>query len=190
MVAKAVVTTLERMLAALSDSQTPSAVIGGFAVAIWGHPRSTRDIDLLVDVSREERGNLIRRLAAHGFKPKRASAIVQVEGGELIQVQFAPPDAFLEIQADLFLAETEFQRAAISRRVEMPAPSLSGHVSVVTCEDLIFLKLLAGRVIDRVDAATLLKFNRDTLDMAYVASWIEKLNLQAEWDAIEREARG
>jgi hypothetical protein len=188
MVAKPVAATLERALEALSESQTRTAVMGGFAVAIWGHPRSTRDIDLLVDIPAHEREKVIGQLAARGFRAKRDSAIVQVEGGELLQLLYAPPDAFLDIQADLFLAETEFQRSALSRRVAMPAASLSENVFVVTCEDLIVFKLLAGRILDRVDAVMLLKSNRVNLDMTYLALWINKLNLQSEWREIERDA--
>lgn len=188
MVAKPVATTLERAVAALTATQTPSAVMGGLAVAIWGHPRSTRDIDLLVDIPVADRERVLQHLALSGFRPKRASAIVQVEGGELIQLLYDPPDAFLDIQTDLFLADTAFQRSALSRRVEMPADTLTDRVSVVTCEDLIILKLLAGRILDRVDAVMLVKANRDSLNMAYIAKWIAELNLKGEWQELEREA--
>lgn len=189
MVAKPVAATLERVLDALSESQTPAAVTGDFAVAIWGHPRSTRDFDLLVDIPLAKREQVIAHLASCGFRPKRDSAVVQIEGGELIQLLYAPPDAFLDIQTDLFLAQTEFQRSALARRVEMPAVSASGRAFVVTCEDLIVSKLLAGRALDRVDAVTLLKSNRGRLDRDYLAHWIERLGLQSEWSEIEREAK-
>jgi hypothetical protein len=164
--------------------------MGGFAVAMWGHLRSTRDIDLLIAAANDEQDDLLEKLASHGFRPKRSSALVRVEDGELIQLLYTPPDEFLDIQADLFLARTEFQRSALSRRVTMPAESLSAEVPVVTCEDLILFKLLAGRVIDRVDAAMLLRFNRDSLDMQYLSGWIAKLSLEAAWEEIDREARG
>jgi hypothetical protein len=39
------------------------------------------------------------------------------------------------------------------------------ELDVLTCEDLIVHKLLAGRLVDRADAATLLRVNRADLDI-------------------------
>lgn len=43
-----IVQEFERILDALAAHGIPSAVCGGLAVAIHGHPRATRDIDLLL----------------------------------------------------------------------------------------------------------------------------------------------
>jgi hypothetical protein len=48
----------------------------------------------------------------------------------------------------------------------------------VSCEDLIVLKLIAGRILDRVDAAELLKANRESLDLGYLAGWAQKLHAE------------
>ena len=57
-----------------------------------------------------------------------------------------------------------------------------GHVGkVVSCEDLILLKLHADRLIDRMDVRYLLENNRASLDFAYLTNWIGKLQLQKEW---------
>jgi len=41
--------------------------------------------------------------------------------------------------------------------------------AVLACEDLILHKLMAGRIIDRADAAALLRANRGALDLDYLA---------------------
>ena len=60
----------------------------------------------------------------------------------------------------------------------MPDSVLGFLIDVVSCEDLIVLKLLACRILDRVDVAELLKANRDTLDFPYLARWVGQLRLQ------------
>jgi len=47
---------------------------------------------------------------------------------------------------------------------------------------------LAGRVIDRADAAMLLRENRDTVDLDYLLGWGERLDLATDLAEIWREA--
>ena len=39
---------LQGVLGALDAANVPYALVGGIAVAVWGSPRATKDIDLLV----------------------------------------------------------------------------------------------------------------------------------------------
>jgi hypothetical protein len=45
---------------------------------------------------------------------------------------------------------------------------------------LILHKLLAGRLIDRVDAAALLRANRPAVDLAYLLRWAEELDVMGD----------
>lgn len=54
--------------------------------------------------------------------------------------------------------------------------------------NLILFKLLAGRIIDRADAAALLRINRDQMDLAYFLRQIERLALQSNLAEIWAEA--
>lgn len=97
--------------------------------------------------------------------------------------------AFLNIvQFDLLLAESELQQTAISRRVNRQIPGLSRDIQVLSCEDIILFKLLAGRVIDRADAAMLLRENRDEIDFSYLVGWVKRQRLEPEYAEIWSEA--
>ena len=50
------------------------------------------------------------------------------------------------------------------------------------------LELLAGRMIDRADAAALLRANRESLDCDYLLHWIKALELRAAWTEVRIEA--
>ena len=62
------------------------------------------------------------------------------------------------------------------------------YIYVLACEDLIINKPLAGRIIDRADAAALVRANHETLDKAYFKDWIPRLRLDREFAEIWSEA--
>jgi hypothetical protein len=49
-------------------------------------------------------------------------------------------------------------------------------------------KLVSGRMIDRADAAMLLRENRDAIDVSYLASWVGRLNLGPQFTQAWTEA--
>ena len=70
----------------------------------------------------------------------------------------------------------------------MQLPGIDLALYVLSCEDLILHKMLAGRIIDRIDVATLLRLNRTSMDFGYLQGWIIRLALSSEWSEIWREA--
>ncbi|TYQ23334.1 hypothetical protein PseudUWO311_23175 [Pseudanabaena sp. UWO311] len=51
----------------LNDNQVKYLVIGGYAVAVHGHPRYTKDIDIWIEISEENAQNLVTALTQFGF---------------------------------------------------------------------------------------------------------------------------
>jgi hypothetical protein len=94
----------------------------------------------------------------------------------------------LDIQIDLLLAESPFHREALARRLPVRLADVDLEISTLSCEDILILKLTAGRIIDRADAAALLRLNRADLDQAYLLKWVVQLKLNAEWAEIWNEA--
>ena len=80
------------------------------------------------------------------------------------------------------------QKTALARRAAQEIPGLNYPVQVLRPEDLILFKLYAGRVIDRADAAMLLRENRETIDFGYLQLWVQRMALAAEFAEIWREA--
>jgi hypothetical protein len=69
-------------------------------------------------------------------------------------------------------------------------PGLDESVFILSCEDLILFKLLAGRMLDRADCAYLLRANQDTLDVGYLKEWTTKLKVASEFQEAWLEAYG
>jgi hypothetical protein len=62
------------------------------------------------------------------------------------------------------------------------------RVDVVACEDLILLKLCAGRVIDDADFVALILANGEKLDYKYLRHWLSQIARVARWNKCWRRA--
>lgn len=186
MVAEAIRQTLLDLVDALASLESRYALMGGIAVAAWEHLRVTHDVDVLVAIPEEQIESVVEHFRARGFRPKGQPPVIEVGTHKFIQLLYEAPDSFLEIRVDLLLATSEFQRSALERGVMTELSGMDRQVAVVSCEDLIILKLLAGRIIDRADVMALLRANRDHLDLDQLVGWATRLGLTQElagtWD--------
>ncbi len=190
MAGELLLSALRHAWATLRSLKIDMALMGGIAVAAWQHLRNTRDVDLLVGIQPFREQELLQKLSETGFKVLRDPPFVDVGGSRILQLSYEPPGRFLEIRVDLFFAESPFERQALGRRKAIDLPGIAEPVSILSCEDLILFKLLAGRLIDRSDSAHLLRANRDSLDTAYLAKWAESLNLTDQFREVWSESFG
>jgi predicted nucleotidyltransferase len=51
----------------LNDNGVRYLVVGGYAVALHGHPRYTRDLDVWIDMSPDNAANVVKALGQFGF---------------------------------------------------------------------------------------------------------------------------
>jgi hypothetical protein len=184
---KAVLETLRHAWRVLQSRDIPAAVAGGIALSAWRHVRATRDVDLLVNIDECDVDRIVSAFVEAGVRaqgskrPKLLSDDV-----EILELVFEPPDSFVDVKVDLLIARSEFQKTALARRVAMP--ELGDDLFVLSCEDLILQKLLAGRIIDRADAAALVRYNHESLDNQYLSRWIADLALGGVFREIWKEA--
>jgi hypothetical protein len=188
MPADTVLRALRHVWLTLEPLQLPMAVMGGIALATWKSVRATRDVDLLLGIRQHDPGELLAKLRAAEIRPKREPPITTLGQLSVIQLLYEPPETFVDLQIDLFLARSGYHLQALERRVFAQLPDLDVEVAVLACEDLILHKLLAGRIIDRADAAALLRANRESLDLDYVARWTHALKLTEEFTEAWKDA--
>jgi hypothetical protein len=151
----------------LESAGISSILIGGLAVAVWGEPRGTRDIDFKVLLGREEAQKLLDALGNH-FVPLRPNPLRALQGNGIVFVQDQ-----LGTRIDLALADTSFDETAIARgRLIELQPGQTGRVC--SAEDLIVYKLLSLRPRDNDDALSIIKRQQDALDDAYILRWLKE----------------
>lgn len=142
--------TLGRLVSVLERARVPYAVIGGLAVAAWGVPRATEDIDLLADATPTS-ANLDLALRQAGFEPEWH------RGGpdDPVPLLLRLRDATGGPEVDVVCVTRQWEQELLQRAVTVRVPG-GPEVRVVSVEDLIVLKLLAGGPGDLADVADLL----------------------------------
>ncbi|HYV39626.1 MAG TPA: nucleotidyl transferase AbiEii/AbiGii toxin family protein [Gemmataceae bacterium] len=188
MAANVVLAALKHVWATLESTGCQRALMGGLSLSIWRHFRSTHDVDLLIDPRPVGVDAMLEALGKAGIRTKHQPPVVDLGSVRILQLLYEPKDAFLEIQIDLLLAESPFHREALVRRVPVRLADVDLELSTLSCEDILILKMTAGRIIDRADAAALLRLNRAELDQAYLLKWVVQLKLGIEWAEIWNEA--
>lgn len=164
------VRSLVRMQTALESKGIESAVIGAIALAVWGEPRYTRDVDLKVQLSRGDAGRLLDAIPASCTPLGDAPQDLLERAGMI----FVKDEA--DVRIDLLLADVEFDRQAIARAAPVDiAPGVKARVC--TAEDLIIYKLISTREKDHVDVVSIVRRQGRTLDRKYVNGWLRQFEL-------------
>lgn len=177
--------TLAACIGIFDRLHAPYVIMGGLAVRLWGIPRPTFDVDLAIKIPRERLSELYDELESAGFdvpEAYRGGWVDEVAGMPL--VKFKLYIGGRGIDADIFLAETRFQREMMLRR---RADELWGmSVWLATPEDLILLKLLAHRPRDLGDIADI-RAVQGELDESYMTGWAGELGILDRLEAIISE---
>src|SRR5438046_496328 len=106
---------LDKTWNVLKALDVPMAVLGGLAVSIFDHARSTRDVDILLQVESKDADRIIDTLLQNGIKPRRLPALMHLDEQWILFLYYQPPGAFYEVKIDLLFADNEYQRQALTR---------------------------------------------------------------------------
>jgi hypothetical protein len=167
---------LTTVLAVMSNLSIPHCVIGAVALGAWGRPRTTQDLDFLVIVDEQAREGLIARLSSTELMvDQRWLAANPMAKGRV--TRFIAP-AYPHYPLDIIYASDPQEREALTRTQTATLHGLA--LPVVSPEDLILLKLKAGRPTDFDDVISIVKNPRLQLDLDYLWSWADRLGLHGE----------
>jgi hypothetical protein len=153
---------IEQVLAALEAESVRYLVVGGVAVVLHGHLRTTADLDLVVQLAPENARRAIAALAALGFRPRAPVPAEQFADAQVRQSWMDEKDLTVfslwsdrlpELEVDLFVKEPFPFDEVYARAVRVPLDTTTA--TVVSLEDLIALKRAAGRPIDLADVEAL-----------------------------------
>jgi hypothetical protein len=168
---------LEHVWTVLADFPN-KAIAGGLAVSFWGYPRSTRDVHIAVLLPEStSMQRLDQSLQLGGLQAKNSGNLRSLGAIQISQWTYEVQETFIELDVDLLLGDSAFFSQALSRSQPCTIASLDCPMQVLSCEDLILFKALAGRLIDLADIRELLAANRETLDFEYLQKWSKNLGL-------------
>jgi len=149
----------------LETQQTLYAVLGGIAVQHWGEPRTTLDIDIVVLVPSAMEDSFLQAVLGQ-FCPRLPDAFAFAKRNRILLVSTS-----VGIPVDLSLGIPGYEEEALSRTVPVSFAGLS-PVRVVSAEDLIIHKCVAGRPRDIEDVERVLVRQKFKLDLRYIRKWL------------------
>ncbi|MCD6093965.1 MAG: nucleotidyltransferase [Candidatus Omnitrophica bacterium] len=169
---------LKAMINILEISGIDYCLFGGLAMQAYKHIRATMDVDLMLAIDSKQISNFILKLEKEGFKFDRNRGIAKIGDFEFLRFIYTDKKQGIDIYLDLVTLKTDFQNEIIRRKQKI---DLFGFkVNIASCEDLILLKILSGRMLDRADVQALIEANKQELDRDYLKVWARKLGTERE----------
>lgn len=175
---------LIKVVKILSELKIPYLVTGGIAVLVWGRPRFTADIDLVVEVKREDLPKLQKALQQ--LSPKGYIDLDAMEDALQHQSEFNFIDADTGVKVDFWvLTDSVLDQSRFKRR--KPKKILGTNVYFTSPEDLILIKLKWYKTSESSrqfeDIQSVLKIT-ENLDRNYIEKMAHALDLLGVWKKI------
>ncbi len=179
------------VLDAFNAADVTYLVGGAVALWAWGEPRTTADLDLVIDLP-------IDAMAVLSSELERRAMLVPVDImlDLLIEDRADLPINAIHMtsgyKAEMFLLKPgdALREAGLRRRQLVDLGPALGEVYVHSPEDLILNKLRFYRISQQTkhvrDIASIVLNQAEALDMAYIESWVQTLNLSDEWQEIQQ----
>lgn len=173
---------LEDCLRRLNRSGVTYYLAGSMASNYWGIPRTTHDLDFVVQLPTVAVPRIIQEFSGDFYIDEAA-----------VRAAYQPPHQFNAIdtrsalKVDFWLPKSEpFDREMLQRRVNI---TLFGEPAwIATAEDVILHKLFWNRITpsDRQlgDAAGVVAVQADSLDKNYLRHWAQELKLANELERL------
>ena len=160
---------LRGIVLAMRRARVPYMLVGALALSAWGRPRATLDIDFMI-LAADIPEKLVTGLAALGFDRDLAWERNNpfLKG---VHARFRSARVVL----DLLLRKDSHHDAAFARRRRKHYGGM--HIWFPSAEDLILLKLRAGRHTDFDDVVGIFERVGADLDLGYLNRWARRLGI-------------
>ena len=174
-------TAVRNIVSTFRQLRIPYMVIGALALPVWGRPRATLDIDFMILAAAAPQP-LIHRLSTLGLHRdlewERLNPFLQG-----VQNRFRSETLIV----DILLRTDAHHDEAFRRRRRKHHRGI--YIWFPSAEDLILLKLRAGRPTDFDDVAGIIERVGDALDLQYLSRWARRLGLVEELNyVVDRSA--
>lgn len=176
-------TILREVIAALQRAEIRHMIVGSFASTFHGEPRTTRDLDVVIDPSSEQLDALLGAL-----DPQRYYFDVDAAHEALARrTMFNVIEMSSAWKLDLIVRKPrDFSLDELAR--SMPVTLFGVATRIATAEDTIIAKLewakAGGSLRQLEDVAGIVRVRGDSLDREHIARWVRELEVEAEWQRV------
>ncbi|MBI2033853.1 MAG: nucleotidyltransferase [Candidatus Liptonbacteria bacterium] len=168
----------------LKRLNVPYLVTGGIAVLVWGRPRFTADIDIVVELRGKDTARFageFKKLGSGYFDEEMmVNAVKKRE-----EFNFIDGETGVKVDFWLLQENDDFDISRLKRRV---AKKILGEIVYFTSpEDLILIKLKwyknSGSSRQLEDVESIIKISGNELKRAYLEKWAKRLSC---WELLEK----
>lgn len=142
----------EDLLKLFNKNKVKYCIIGAYAVAFYGRPRYTKDMDILIEPEVKNAEKIVKALNEFGFKNCGLQAKDFTKKGRIIQLGYEP------IRVDIItsILRVNFEDIWKNKRKGVYG---SQKVFFIALKDLIRIKKMSNRKQDQADLEILKRFN-------------------------------
>jgi hypothetical protein len=168
-VASPVAELLRELAATFAGAGVRWYLFGAQAALLHGAARLSADLDVTVDVPEGSLGALLAALSSRGFVSRIAKPEAFAERTRVVPLVHTASG----MPVDLVLAGPGLEERFFERAETVDVEGT--RVPVASAEDVVVMKILAGRGKDRADAAAVLAARAESLDLDYVRATLRAL---------------
>jgi len=161
----------KRVVNFLNQGNFTYIIIGGIAAGTLGEPRVTGDVDVDILLDKNDISDFLEDAKKAGFKFDKKKCAKSARETGTFQISFG------EFHVDLIIASIGLEKEAFKRKKIIKLYKIKAYFP--TPEDLILLKVTAGRAMDIVDAERVAIRHSGSLDKSYLINWAERLSDKA-----------
>lgn len=140
----------EEFLRLLNKNKVKYCIVGAYAVAFYGKPRFTKDIDILIEPSMENGKKIVRALSEFGFGALNLTVKDFSKKGNIIQLGYPP----LRVDLATSITGCSFSEVWKSRKIGKYGRQ---KVFFIGLRELIKNKKKLNRKQDQIDLEILLR---------------------------------
>lgn len=171
-----------RLTEALKSAGIPHMVVGSNASSLWGAPRATHDLDLVIDPTEEQLDGLVASLGP-GWYADASAARAALRQRSMFNVI----DTATGWKADLIIRKDRpFSREEFARRKLRNL--LGRELPVASAEDVMLTKLewarRSGSERQLSDVREIVAMQGHRLDLDYLRRWARELRLAEDLEGV------
>jgi len=178
---------LVRLVRILDEADVPFMIAGSFASAAHGLPRTTQDVDVVIDPpGAHALEALVRAMPPHEYYVDADTAYDALRRRSMFNVV----DQASGWKIDFIICKNRpFSRGEFARRTQLLM--LDVPVFVASAEDTVVAKLewskqMGGSERQRRDVAGVIASVGDQLDRDYIERWVRELDVADEWTEAQK----
>lgn len=169
-----------KVIDALTEEGVPHMIAGSMAAMPYSMPRSTKDVDFVLETTQPAFDRVLKRLEEWFIvDPQQHLETLTWTRRYILQARSGP------FKVELFIKDEDAHHLEQWKRRSMRFNSvLQREVTTPTAEDVIIQKVRWGRIQDRADVYNVIGTRGDTLDWPYIEKWCDEHNTRKALEEI------